>query len=113
MIEPAVRALPVATTGFAPLFAAGQLPAATTAVLLSAIAGTANKEDCAALQASAKALPQSIVAVWKHVGTRRSVDCWNQRTTKPERAGRQKPPAAMMRLKSRSPGDCSYFYVLK
>jgi hypothetical protein len=63
MIVPAGRALGVATTGRAPLLAAGQLSAATTAVLLSAIAGAANKENCATLQASAKTLSQRIVFI--------------------------------------------------
>jgi hypothetical protein len=62
MADPALRALPVATTGVAPLFDAGQLPAATTAVLLPAITGTANEEHCAAVQPSAKALTQRIFA---------------------------------------------------
>jgi hypothetical protein len=62
MADAALRALPVATTGVAPLFDAGQLPAAATAVLLPAITGTANEEDCAAVQASAKALTQRIFA---------------------------------------------------
>src|SRR5215213_6673144 len=52
MIVPAIRTLAVATTGRAPLLAAGQLPAATTAVLLCVIAGAASKENCEALQAS-------------------------------------------------------------
>jgi len=63
MAEAALLALPVATTGVAPLFDAGQLPAATTAVLLPAIAGTADEEHCAAVKASAEALPHRIFAV--------------------------------------------------
>jgi hypothetical protein len=63
MAETALSALPVATTGVAPLLDAGQLPAAPTAVLLPAVTGTADEEDCAAVQASAKALPQRIFAV--------------------------------------------------
>jgi hypothetical protein len=73
MTEATIRALRVAATGISPLFDAGQMLAALTAILLSPITGTANEEDCPAVQTLAKALTKSVLAFYKHPVTKRSM----------------------------------------